>query len=121
MKYIYGVFIGQYVYVGSTKDATNRQYQHIRDLQRGTHYNHRLQAIYEGKSEFRILETTLRIPIINREQYWIDKLFKEGYKIVNLKRASPSTQTTVQPKQSKPKYKFIPLLVTWKRRAKNNP
>lgn len=117
MRYIYGLFIKDYVYVGNTKDVTMRQYQHITALQAGNHYNKYLQNAYEGQSKMTILEKSDDVPIVGREQFWIEKLYLEGWKILNINRAASSTKTT---RKKRAHQSFTPLLAIRKKR-KNSP
>lgn len=66
------------VYVGSSKNILNRWAQHKRDLKRGTHYNDALQRAWNKHGEdgfiFEILEKTSIDELLDREQFWYDKL-----------------------------------------------
>ncbi|EQA7786884.1 NUMOD3 domain-containing DNA-binding protein [Acinetobacter baumannii] len=78
-------------YVGSTKNFESRWNRHFRDLEKGNHCNIKLQRSYNkhGKHAFKteILEKIeyTRDLIIERENYWINKLNSkiEGYNIAD--------------------------------------
>lgn len=125
MKQIYAVFIGDFVYVGASQDASQRYVQHVKLLNRGKHYSRALQAAYNGKSELRLLDFNAAPTYRNPEQYWMEELRKEGHKVVNINKApsywKDSTDHWRNPSHSRKIRKsvkqipFVPLLVKRKK------
>lgn len=74
-------------YIGSAKDFKVRWNRHLYDLRRGAHCNIYIQRAYnkygEGVFSFEIIEIVGNL--LEREQYWIDKMrpydFRIGYNI----------------------------------------
>lgn len=74
---IYEIFIGEHVYVGSTKrNGKARIKEHIKLLKAGTHYNKTMQSCFNevGFARFMILEYPEENQVVEREQFWIDTL-----------------------------------------------
>lgn len=65
-------------YVGSSVGCRDRLWMHRRALRKGNHHSRFLQAAWNkyGEKDFciRILETSAREKLIEREQFWIDYL-----------------------------------------------
>lgn len=90
------------MYVGSSKDIYTRWSQHKHDLRRHTHRNVLLQRAWDKYGEdgfvFDILERTAEDRLLEREQFWYEKLhsFKSewGYNLSPIARSAsiPSTE-----------------------------
>ena len=78
-------------YIGSALDLRVRQRQHLSDLRRNKHHSITLQRAWNKYTEeafiFEVLELTLPPFLLEREQYWLDKLKpfnpKNGYNIAH--------------------------------------
>lgn len=99
-------------YVGSSIDLDGRKYRHFHTLKIQKHANDKLQRAYNkyGKENFvfEIIERLYDLPkdklkckkiVLNREQYWIDKLdaVNKGY---NINKKADSRLGTKQPKEA---------------------
>jgi hypothetical protein len=66
------------IYVGSTKNLFNRRRGHFKDLRGNRHVNRHLQSAwnkYGAESfDFVVIELILQPFLLEREQYWLDKL-----------------------------------------------
>lgn len=74
---IYKIYIGEHIYIGSTKrNAKSRISEHIRLLKQNKHYNHKMQDWFnEIKiASFYVIEYPKLDEVIEREQFWINKL-----------------------------------------------
>ena len=74
---IYKIYIGEHIYIGYTKrNARDRISEHIRLLKQNKHYNHKMQDWFnEIKiASFYIIEYPKVENIVEREQFWINKL-----------------------------------------------
>ncbi|AIG27436.1 hypothetical protein EGH10_20865 [Brevibacillus laterosporus] len=71
--------VNRKIYIGSSKDAEKRHFQHWQALKRGTHHNIHLQRAWakygEENFSFEIIEKLDGPPnkLIEREQYWLDQ------------------------------------------------
>ncbi len=73
--------INDKLYIGQTKNFSNRKRSHLKSLENGTHYNRYLQRSYNKYGQdcfvFEIIERC-EVEILNtRERYWIRKLQTE--------------------------------------------
>lgn len=73
--------INDKLYIGQTKNFSNRKRSHLKSLKNGTHYNRYLQRSYSKYGQdcfvFEIIERC-EVEILNtRERYWIRKLQTE--------------------------------------------
>ena len=73
--------INDKLYIGQTKNFSNRKRSHLKSLENGTHYNRYLQRSYSKYGQdcfvFEIIERC-EVEILNtRERYWIRKLQTE--------------------------------------------
>lgn len=75
---IYKITINGKLYIGSAKSFRTRWGIHLNDLRKGKHSNPILQRSYlkhgEDAFNFEIIEECSIDKLIEREQYWIDKL-----------------------------------------------
>src|SRR5678810_343959 len=66
------------VYVGSAIDLRKRCTWHVADLRHGDHHNKHMQNAWnkygELAFEFCVIELVLESFLLEREQYWIDRL-----------------------------------------------
>lgn len=66
------------VYIGSAVDLNSRWRTHISRLRRGVHMNRHLQSAFKKYGEsafvFEVIELVLVSFLLEREQYWLDKL-----------------------------------------------
>lgn len=66
------------IYIGSAVNITNRWSAHLCLLKKGNHHSKKLQNSWNKHGElsfsFRIIEYAARSSLIEREQFWIDKL-----------------------------------------------
>lgn len=73
------------VYIGSSVDLRARMYEHIRQLERGTHPNTYLQRVFNKKQDDLVFCTIefvkCKEDLIDREQYWLDfyKSYERGH------------------------------------------
>lgn len=73
------------IYVGSSIDLRARMYEHIRQLEKGTHSNVYLQRVFNKKQDdlvFCVIEfVRCKEDLIDREQYWLDfyKSYERGF------------------------------------------
>lgn len=71
------------VYVGSAIDIDKRWGTHIRALKRGDHRNIHLQRSWnkygQASFEFSVLEETTESTLIEREQFYLDKLYSADH------------------------------------------
>lgn len=93
-------------YVGSTKDFNKRWKRHFKDLREGKHHSIKLQRSYNkyGEDVF-VCEVVEEVPytkdvILEREQFWINKLdaYEHGY---NIGEASFGDTLTHNPNREK--------------------
>src|SRR6266699_1664035 len=81
-------------YIGSAVNLYHRRVCHFNDLQHGTHRNSRLQRAWNKYGPdaftFEVLELILIPFLLEREQYWFDKLQPFGDKGFNLDRIAGS-------------------------------
>lgn len=80
--------INNKIYIGSSRNLSQREKAHFRQLELNKHHSIKLQRAYNkyGKNNFKfeIIELVNNIEeLLNREQYWIDKLnaVNDGYNI----------------------------------------
>lgn len=77
--------LGDHVYVGQSINMSLRKKQHFSSLEKGDHYNKRIQRCYDkyGASaiEFMILEVCDQSILTEREQFWIDQ--QAGKQLLN--------------------------------------
>lgn len=68
-------------YIGSSKNLRSRKMDHIYQLRHGNHHNLHFQSIYDKYGEdslkYEVLEKCKKDILIEREQFWIDKLNPE--------------------------------------------
>ena len=102
-------------YVGSAVNLPRREKEHFIALRKGKHHSKHLQRAYilHGAEcfVFSIIETTDKASLLEREQYWIDKLHaygKEGYNVLpkagsslGAKRSDATRRKISQSKQGK--------------------
>lgn len=89
------------VYVGSSKDIYTRWAQHKHDLLRHSHRNQLLQRAWDKYGpdclQFSILETTTTDLLLEREQYWYDRLQsskrEHGYNLSPIARTGSRYRT----------------------------
>lgn len=78
MQVIYKIYWNneESIYIGKTKSLKARIHQHIHSLKNNSHYNYKLQDMYNKYGEFshEILEVCEDIEIFAKEVYWIRKL-----------------------------------------------
>lgn len=83
------------LYIGSTVNLHYRRYQHFWYLRCDKHDNTHLQRAWNKHGEdafiFEVLELVLIPFLIEREQYWLDKLKPFGKKGFNIARVAGST------------------------------
>lgn len=88
------------VYVGSSVDLDKRWYMHQNRLTAGAHRNSHLQRAWQkyGASAFTfsVLELTERECLIEREQFWIDKLCASDEVSYNICRTAANTRLGVK-------------------------
>ena len=95
------------VYVGSATDLRSRHNRHFRLLRMGEHYNKYLQSAWnkygEAAFEFIVIELILLSFLLEREQYWIDKLKacnrKKGFNLYPLAGSSLGYRHTEETRQ----------------------
>ena len=73
------------VYIGSSSEITRRWQKHIRTLNNQTHHNYKLQLDWDCYGDesfvFEVLEETNNL--IEREKFWLNKIFEGSYNIHN--------------------------------------
>jgi len=83
-------------YIGSTKELRKRYQNHFGELQRKTHNNRKLQHAFNKHGinafTFEVIELVLPAFLLEREQYWLDKLQPFGTKGFNIDRFAGSTR-----------------------------
>lgn len=85
---VYGIFFpGKWVYVGSTIASLNTRHRvHLKALSDHKHDNDKMQELYDkyGVAEFRTLEeSTNKNEVRELEQYYIEEMQRQGYKLCN--------------------------------------
>lgn len=90
------------IYIGSSIDLSTRWRKHRYDLRSNKHPNRKLQNSWNKHSEsmfrFEIIELILPMFLLEREQYWLDKLHPEYNIAISAKapnlglKASPETR-----------------------------
>jgi len=77
-------------YIGSATDLCHRCAQHLYALRNNQHHNPKLQAAWNKYGPdaflFEVLEVVLPIFLLEREQYWFDRLKPFGKKGFNINR-----------------------------------
>ena len=80
--------INKKIYIGSAVSLRKRHNNHLNKLRHGIHENPKLQSAWNKYGEqaftFEILELVLVLFLIDREQYWLDKLKPFGQKGFNI-------------------------------------
>lgn len=117
--YIIRLFATQKVYIGSTARWSQRPTTHIRDLERGQHYNSLLQRAFNKYGDkgmsITILETvdpTLGIDnLLRKEEFWIT-FFHSAQRKFGFNLASKPTKSTLGVKRSKAEVKRIKRTLT---------
>ena len=88
------------IYVGSSVDLDKRWYMHQNRLAAGSHRNSHLQRAWEkygaAAFTFSVLELTERECLIEREQFWIDKLCTSDEVSYNICRVAANTRLGVK-------------------------
>lgn len=83
-------------YIGSTKSLRRRYQAHFGNLQRKVHNNNKLQQAFNkyglNAFVFEVLELILPVFLLEREQYWLDRLQPFGTKGFNIDRVAGSTR-----------------------------
>lgn len=126
MSGVYIIRILDKFYIGSSKNIPARIYQHLRSLEYGKHYNHRLQSSYNKYGIDYFTWSTLEYcsEYENREQIYIDKhiddkLCINSSRIVGVANASPLTairrRETMRQRRLEGAYKHLPT--PWKAAA----
>ena len=95
-----------YFYIGQSTNFTARKRVHISWLRLGHHDNERLQRVYNkyGKPFFEILEECSYEDLQSREQYYLDKYFKDP-KCCNMLPAAKSSLGYRHSEENKLKFK----------------
>lgn len=78
---IYKISIDDYFYIGQSQDLKTREYNHLKMLKKGTHYNKFMQNVYNKKNKFTFnVIIPCEIEELNRwEQTLLD--FNQGNKL----------------------------------------
>lgn len=78
---IYCVKCGPYYYIGSTKNATKRKSRHLEQLTKGSHFNPKLQNVYNKYKEYNysIIYVCIDQSDMEIEEANFIKLYKEQY------------------------------------------
>src|SRR5437588_1377253 len=83
------------MYIGSSANLRIRQYNHFRELRLMIHPNQKLQRAWNKYGPdaftFEIVELALPLLLLEREQYWLDKLKPFGNKGFNIASIAKST------------------------------
>jgi len=88
---VYKIKIGNFIYIGSSKNLIKRKNNHLSKFQLNSHYNNKLQSAYNKYKnfEFEIIELCLPEERLNSEQKWIDSIWGDK-NCANLRKKAES-------------------------------
>jgi len=88
---IYKIKIGNFIYIGSSKDLIKRKRDHLNKFKSNSHYNSKLQSAYNKYQnfEFEVIELCIPEERLNYEQKWIDSIW-ENKNCANLRKKAES-------------------------------